>query len=188
MNEVNATPHAELIAELMNPNISKNEREHAAVREIERLREALENPVLQDIEQYRLQMAGICVAAIGYYKEGDNIHPDCNTLALRDVAKLYAKYDALYKAQSQRQWVGLDALETVYKIIIDWDECGGKRSRRELARRIVDLYAAPPQRPWVGLTDEEIRNLNNWWPSYNDKRSLIILIRDAEAKLKEKNT
>lgn len=99
MNEVNATPHTELIAELMNPNNSKNEREHAAVREIERLREALENPVLEDIEQYRLQMAGICTAAIGYWKEGDNIHPDYNTLALRDVAKLYAKYDALYKTQ-----------------------------------------------------------------------------------------
>jgi hypothetical protein len=39
MNEVNATPHAELIAELMNPNNPKNEREHAAVREIEQLRE-----------------------------------------------------------------------------------------------------------------------------------------------------
>jgi hypothetical protein len=39
MNEVNATPHAELIAELMNPNNPKNEREHAAVREIERLQE-----------------------------------------------------------------------------------------------------------------------------------------------------
>jgi hypothetical protein len=39
MNAVNATPHAELIAELMNPNIPKNEREHAAVREIKRLRQ-----------------------------------------------------------------------------------------------------------------------------------------------------
>ena len=39
MNAVDATPHAELIAELMNPNNSKNEREHAAVREIERLQE-----------------------------------------------------------------------------------------------------------------------------------------------------
>jgi hypothetical protein len=39
MNEANATPHAELIAELMNPNNPKNEREYAAVREIERLRE-----------------------------------------------------------------------------------------------------------------------------------------------------
>lgn len=44
MNEVNATPHTELIAELMNPNNPKNEREHAAVREIERLQEALAQP------------------------------------------------------------------------------------------------------------------------------------------------
>ena len=39
--EKTSTPHAELIAELMNPNNPKNEREHAAVREIERLRESL---------------------------------------------------------------------------------------------------------------------------------------------------
>ena len=58
-----------------------------------------QEPVLQDIEQYRLQMAGISTAAIGYWKEGDGIHPDYDTLALRDVAKLYEKYDELYKAQ-----------------------------------------------------------------------------------------
>ena len=46
------------------------------------------------------------------------------------------------------------ALETVYETIIHWDEDGGKRSRRELARRIVDLYITPPQRN--PLTDEEI--------------------------------
>ena len=43
--EMAATPHAELIDELMNPNNPKNEREHAAVREIERLQEALALPV-----------------------------------------------------------------------------------------------------------------------------------------------
>jgi len=59
-------------------------------------------PVLQDIEQYRLQMAGISTAAIGYWKEGDGIHPDYDTIALREVAKLYAKYDALYKAQQDK--------------------------------------------------------------------------------------
>jgi hypothetical protein len=58
-----------------------------------------QEPVLQDIEQYRMQVAGICTAAIGYWKEGDGIHSDYDTLALRDVAKLYAKYDALYKTQ-----------------------------------------------------------------------------------------
>jgi hypothetical protein len=44
-----ATPHAELLAELMNPNTPKNEREHAAVREIERLREALAQPVQEPV-------------------------------------------------------------------------------------------------------------------------------------------
>lgn len=44
-------------------------------------------------------------------------------------------------------------LETVYETIIKWDEGGGKRSRRELARRIVALYAAPTQQP---LTEEQI--------------------------------
>jgi hypothetical protein len=41
MKEVNATPHAELISDLMNPTNQRNEREHAAVREIERLQEML---------------------------------------------------------------------------------------------------------------------------------------------------
>ena len=54
---------------------------------------------LQDSEQYRMQMAAICTAAIGYWTEYDSIGSDYDTVALRDVAKLYAKYDALYKAQ-----------------------------------------------------------------------------------------
>lgn len=53
---------------------------------------------LDEIEQYRLQMAAISTAAIGYWKEGDDIHPDFDTVALRDVTKLYAKYDRLYTA------------------------------------------------------------------------------------------
>ena len=58
-----------------------------------------DKPVLEDIEQYRMQMAAICTAAIGYWTKYDSISPDYDTVALRDVAKLYAKYDALYKAQ-----------------------------------------------------------------------------------------
>jgi len=37
-------------------------------------------------------------------------------------------------------------LVTVYEAIVHWDEGGGKRSRRELARRIVEIYASPPKR------------------------------------------
>ena len=97
-------------------------REHMA--RIKELEEALAQPAqepvaLESIEQYRLQMAGISTAAIGYWKEGDSIHPDYDTLALRDVAKLYAKYDELYKAQpaqEQRPWVDLSdsQIEQVY--------------------------------------------------------------------------
>jgi hypothetical protein len=41
---------------------------------------------------------------------------------------------------------------------------------------------------WVGLTDQEIKSLPSWWPSYEDAPALIQLVKDVEAKLKEKNT
>ena len=44
------------------------------------------------------------------------------------------------------------------------------------------------QREWVGLTDGEIKSLPSWWPSYEDAPALIQLVKDVEAKLKEKNT
>jgi len=41
---------------------------------------------------------------------------------------------------------------------------------------------------WVGLTDAEIKALSSWWPSYDQMPALMRLVRDIEAKLKEKNT
>ena len=75
-------------------------------------------------------------------------------------------------------------LEAVYETIIHWDEGGGKRSRRELARRIVSLYTAPPQRTWVGLTDDEQQQAYEQWQ--NDGWG--VFYNAIEAKLKEKNT
>ena len=84
------------------------------------------------------------------------------------------------------------ALETVYETIIYWDEGGGKRSRRELARRIVDLYTTPPaaQRQWVGLTDEEVERikLDGRDLEFVSMTALHRFARDIQAKLKEKNT
>ena len=45
----------------------------------------------------------------------------------------------------------------------------------------VPLYTAPPQRPWVGLTDDEFDALEYRFARYE-------LCRAIEAKLKEKNT
>jgi len=44
-----------------------------------------------------------------------------------------------------------------------------------------------PERSWVGLTNEEIKSLPSWWPSYEDAPALIKLVKDVEAKLREKN-
>ena len=53
---------------------------------------------------------------------------------------------------------------------------------KELAN-IEELYTAPPQREWQGLTDEEIDKA--LWE--NESNYLPDIIRIAEAKLKEKN-
>jgi hypothetical protein len=49
----------------------------------------------------------------------------------------------------------------------------------------VPLYTTPQQRPWVGLTDDEI------YDSYNEPHSdseMVAFAREVEVKLKEKNT
>jgi hypothetical protein len=61
----------------------------------------------------------------------------------------------------------LDALESELR-----DVLGYLRARRE----------------WVGLTDEEIKALSSWWPSYDQMPALMTLARDIENTLKEKNT
>jgi hypothetical protein len=43
------------------------------------------------------------------------------------------------------------------------------------------------KREWVGLTDEEIKVLSSWWPSYEQMPALMTLARDIENSLKEKN-
>ena len=48
--------------------------------------------------------------------------------------------------------------------------------------KVQDWNTTPPQRTWVGLTDEEKKDLCRWWSSPMDA------IYATEAKLKEKNT
>ena len=99
------TAHMADLVDQANYAHQKMKEAQARVRELEAKLAALKAAPakLEDIEQYRLQMAGISTAAFGYWKEGDDIHPDYDTLALRDVAKLYAKYDELYKAAHAAQ-------------------------------------------------------------------------------------
>ena len=48
------------------------------------------------------------------------------------------------------------------------------------------LYEAPPQRPWVGLTEEERSSF--WTPDYMTQKGWDRLFDSIEDKLKQKNT
>ena len=48
----------------------------------------------------------------------------------------------------------------------------------------LPLYTAPPKREWVGLTDQEIHEIDG----YEEDRKMYRFARAIEAKLKEKNT
>jgi hypothetical protein len=82
-------------------------------------------------------------------------------------------------AKAEQEQGELVALETVYETIIHWDEGGGKRSRRELARRIEALYTTPQQRK--PLTDEQILKLDV--PCFEDlmSKEIIDFARAIEA-------
>ena len=51
-------------------------------------------------------------------------------------------------------------------------------------RILVGQVTTPPQRTWVGLTDEEIQECLQGLPT----QTIDVYARDIEAKLKEKNT
>ena len=59
--------------------------------------------------------------------------------------------------------------------------------------KLIPLYTTPPaaQRPWVGLTDEEILRADPWMGTSDsdiNPYQILLKVRTLEAKLKERNT
>ena len=55
----------------------------------------------------------------------------------------------------------------------------------------VPLYTTPPQRTWVGLSDEEIKAFDTWHDNREEEVGWVNpseIVAYIEAKLKEKNT
>ena len=79
-----STGHESLIHDLINPNIPKSEREHAAAREIEKL---LENkqPILTDEEVW---LRAYC-AAISNGKDDRNMCLNISNVCLNDFRKIF---------------------------------------------------------------------------------------------------
>jgi hypothetical protein len=80
-----------------------------------------------------------------------------------------AIYEAL--AETEQEPVGeiVDAIEGAFKC-----------SFTKMLPVGTKLYTTPPQRTWVGLTDNEIEKMG--------LSNYIKVVRETEAKLKEKNT
>jgi hypothetical protein len=75
-------------------------------------------------------------------QQENKFNPDWDAMAVmvEEQQRMAKRIEELEAALREKEPV---ALEKLYETIIHWDEGGGKRSRRELARRIVALYAAP---------------------------------------------
>ena len=91
----------------------------------------------------------------------------------------YAGWDAAIKQAEKQEPVAL------------WD--GNPRNSIGISKtKEVDdwqpLYTAPPKREWVGLTDEEIKEIIGPWGDTPIKGYTRELFDKIEAKLKEKNT
>ena len=70
---------------------------------------------------------------------------------------------------------------------VAWQLLGLAHFRRKIpagspARHWDPLYAAPPKKQWVGLTDDEVNELVSRFKRYS-----YVLLREVESKLKEKN-
>ena len=96
--------------------------------------------------------------------------------------------EALEKMAENARELGLDyEPEPVPVAVVRWNDIGHISWRTHvMLSDDTPLYTTPPQRTWVGLTDEEIWQLVNdcvlGGDLHPDKFALII-----EAKLKEKN-
>jgi hypothetical protein len=70
----------------------------------------------------------------------------------------------------------------------------GKRGHYEsmfhVIHQCVKKVAPPPQRTWVGLTDEEVESYWGWedFQCGCGRGTLLDMVRDIDAKLKERNT
>jgi hypothetical protein len=80
---------------------------------------------------------------------------------------------------NSQQWKGMDgaiAFHLIERHADNWSDA------RKMMEEWLSANTSPPQRTWVGLTDEEVRQMCGSVPSMREA------VRETEAKLKEKNT
>ena len=138
------------------------------------IKQALAQPAQEPVtEREALKLAEI----IEHFDSNDE------SLPLELLKEIAATLRALAQpAQEPVAWTTMPEAE-------DW--CfvsGNKDPNGKLEGKWFPLYTTPPQRPWVGLTDEEIKEIIGSWGDTPVKGYTRKLFDQIEAKLKEKNT
>ena len=174
-------------------NMERDKQFYAAITA---LRTAIAEAEKQEpTSKQSLQVEQEPVAKVRVHMTGGNpgLHWSVTAVNSYDSLPPLADGTLLYTAAQPAPVQEPVALENVYETIIHWDEGGGKRSRRELARRIVALYTTPPAAQRQPLTDEEIDDIWNRYcdemgeASINDAYDIARAIEAAHG-IKEKNT
>ena len=109
--------------------------------------------------------------------ECDLAFDECKDYPLTHDAVL-SSITAIKEALAQPEQEPVAVVNGVYANRIEW-----KCTPKFFPADGTNLYTAPPQRTWVGLTDEEISRI---WGSYFSRG--FEFARAIEAALKEKNT
>jgi len=92
--------------------------------------------------------------------------------------KFYEENAHLYKAQPEPEPVFWATNALAHEWVV---------TKEKVANDSIPLYTAPPQREWVGLTDEEYEAMAEKYVT-NCYFDTLTYARAVETKLKEKNT
>jgi len=73
---------------------------------------------------------------------------------------------------------------------VGWIDSKGNMLCTKINESCKPLYTTPQQRTWVGLTDEEVEGYWDWedFQTGAGRSTIFEMVRNIEAKLKEKNT
>ena len=146
-----------------------------------------------------------CQIGTKNYNEANNLHAECYGTIGRLLLQVETLSRCLFQMQEAAKIAGAEAeKQEPVAWVIECEEYNAE-GRRPVLREIdyyshvVDelpagtkLYTHPqPKREWVGLTDEEIEEVERW-VEFKEEGSgripMIKLVKCVETKLKEKNT
>ena len=99
-------------------------------------------------------------------------------LKVLTLMRQYLEHPIGVQMTKQQIVVGIDKVSAVVEVALADTQYWGEEHRLLIQK---ELAADPPQRTWVGLTDEEVNDL------YMEGMGIHATIEATEAKLKEKN-